>query len=143
MTTGLIAALVAVLALGFVEGWRRFYPSRPTWKRLRRTKGRLAVRLMRERFEHGAERGSHRVVAEILAALVILWIAIASLLDKRWYEVVTDLLPYVFVGVAIFRVPGAMHEIAERMKEYEREVGEDPDEDWRDNGDGGPTALAL
>lgn len=143
MTTGVIAALVAVLALGFVEGWRRFYPSRQTWKRLRRTKGRLAVRLMRERFEHGAERAPHRIVAEILAGLVIVWVAIASLLDKRWYEVITDLLPYVFVGIAIFRVPGAMSEIAERMKEYERQAGEDPDEDWRDGGDDGPTALAL
>ncbi|MFP5352993.1 MAG: hypothetical protein ACLGIB_10575 [Actinomycetota bacterium] len=143
MTTGLIAALVAVLALGFVEGWRRFYPSRPTWKRLRRTKGRLAVRLMRERFEQGAERGSHRVVAEVLAGLVIVWIAVSSLLDKRWYEVLTDLTPYVLVGIAVFRVPGGMREIAERMKEYEREVGEDPDEDWRDLGDDGPTALVL
>lgn len=143
MTTGLIAALVAVLALGFVEGWRRFYPSRQTWRRLRRTKGRLAVRLMRERFEQGAERGSPRLLAEILAGLVIVWIAIASLLDKRWYEVVTDLIPYVFVGIALFRVPGAMRAIGERMKEYEREAGEDPDEDWRDGGDEGPTALAL
>lgn len=143
MTTGLIAALVAVLALGFVEGWRRFYPSRQTWKRLRRTKGRLAVRLMRERFEQGAEHGFHKVVAEVLAGLVIVWIAVASLLDKRWYEVLTDLIPYVLVGIAVFRVPGGMREIAERMKEYEREVGEDPDEDWRDLGEGGPTALVL
>lgn len=139
----MIAALVAVLALGFVEGWRRFYPSRQTWRRLRRTKGRLAVRLMRERFEQGAERGAPRLLAEVLAALVIVWIAIASLLDKRWYEVITDLIPYVFVGIALFRVPGAMRAIGERMKEYEREVGEDPDEDWRDGGDEGPTALAL
>lgn len=143
MTTGLIAALVAVLALGFVEGWRRFYPSRQTWKRLRRTKGRLAVRLMRERFEQGAERGFHKVVAQVLAALVVVWIAVSSLLDKRWYEVLTDLIPYVLVGVAVFRVPGGMREVAERMKEYEREVGEDPDEDWRDMGDDGPTALVL
>ncbi len=143
MTTGLIAALVAVLALGFVEAWRRFYPSRQTWRRLRRIKGRLAVRLMRERFEHGAERGGPRLLAEVLAGLMIVWIAIASLLDKRWYEVVMDLIPYVLVGIALFRVPGAMRAIAERMKEYEREVGEDPDEDWRNGGDEGPTALAL
>lgn len=99
--------------------------------------------MMRERLEHGAEHGSHRIVAEILAVLVIVWIAIASLLDKRWYEVVTDLLPYVFVGVAILRVPGAMRAIAQRMKEYEREAGEDPDEDWRDDGEDGPTAMVL
>ncbi|HJR43995.1 MAG TPA: hypothetical protein VJ927_00155 [Actinomycetota bacterium] len=142
MTTGLIAALVATLALGFVEGMRRFYPSRQTWRRLRRTRGRLAVRLMRERFEAAAERGSPRVLAEVLAGLVIVWIAIASLLDKRWYEVVTDVLPYVFVGIALFRLPGALRAIAERMKVYEREVGEDPDEDWREGGDG-PAVLAL
>lgn len=143
MTTGLIAALVAVLALGFVEGIRRFYPSRQTWRRLRRTRGRLAVRLMRERFEAAAEHSSPRVLAQVLAGLVVIWIAVASLLDKRWYEVVTDVLPYVFSGIALFRVPGAMRVIAERMKDYEREVGEDPDEDWRDGGDGGPAVLAL
>ena len=143
MTTGLIAALVAVLALGFVEGIRRFYPSRQTWRRLRRTRGRLAVRLMRERFDAAARQGSPRVLAEVLAGLVVIWIAVASLLDKRWYEVVTDVLPYVFVGIALFRLPGAMRSVAERMKDYEREVGEDPDEDWRDDGDGGPAVLAL
>ena len=143
MTTGLIAALVAVLALGFVEGIRRFYPSRQTWRRLRRTRSRLAVRLMRERFEAAAEQGSPRVLAEVLAGLVVIWIAVASLLDKRWYEVVTDVLPYVFVGIALFRLPGALRAVAERMKDYEREVGEDPDEDWRDGGDGGPAVLAL
>ena len=143
MTTGLIAALVAVLVLGFVEGIKRFYPSRQTWRRLRRTRGRLAVRLMRERFEAAADQGSPRVLAEVLAGLVVVWIAVASLLDKRWYEVVTDVLPYVFVGLALFRLPGSLRSVAERMKDYEREVGEDPDEDWRDGGDEGPAVLAL
>ena len=143
MTTALIATLVAVLVMAFVDGIRRFYPSRQTWRRMRSMRGRLAVRLMRERFEAGAEQGAPRVVAEVLAGLVIVWIALASWLDKRWYEVVTDVLPYVFVGIALFRLPGALHEVAERMKEYERSVGEDPDEDWRDGGEDGPTALAL
>lgn len=143
MTTALIATLVAVLVMAFVDGIRRFYPSRQTWRRMRSIRGRLAVRLMRERFEAGAEQGAPRVVAEVLAGLVIVWIALASWLDKRWYEVVTDVLPYVFVGIALFRLPGALHEVAERMKEYERSVGEDPDEDWRDGGEDGPTALAL
>lgn len=143
MTTGLIATLVAVLVMAFVDALRRFYPSRQTWRRLRSTRGRLAVRLMRERFEAGADRGAPRLLAEVLAGLVIVWIAVASLLDKRWYEVVTDVLPYVFVGIALFRLPGALKAIAERMKEYERSVGEDPDEDWREGGDDGPTALAL
>lgn len=143
MTTALIATLVAVLVMAFVDAIRRFYPSRQTWRRMRSTRGRLAVRLMRERFEAGAEQGAFRVVAEILAGLVVVWIALASWLDKRWYEVVTDVLPYVFVGIALFRLPGALHAVAERMKEYERSVGEDPDEDWRDGGEDGPTALAL
>jgi hypothetical protein len=143
MTTALIAALIAVLALGFVEGLRGFYPSRPTWQRLRRTKGRLAVRLMRERVEAMAARGRPRVILEVLAGLVIIWIAVASLLDKRWYEVVSDILPYLIVGAALFRLPGALGAIAERMKTYEREAGEDPDEDWRDGGDEGPAVVAL
>ena len=143
MTTALIATLVAVLVMAFVDAIRRFYPSRQTWRRMRSTRGRLAVRLMRERFEEGAEQGAFRALAEILAGLVIVWIALASWLDKRWYEVVTDVLPYVFVGIALFRLPGALHAVAERMKEYERSVGEDPDEDWRDSGEDGPTALAL
>ncbi len=143
MTTGLIATLVAVLVMAFVDGLRRFYPSRQTWRRLRSTRGRLAVRLMRERFEAAAERGAPRLLAEVLAGLVIVWIAVASLLDKRWYEVVTDVLPYVFVEIALFRVPGALRAVAERMKDYERSVGEDPDEDWRDGGDEGPAVIAL
>ncbi len=143
MATGLIAALIALLALGFVEAIRGAYPSRETWRRLRRTRGRLAVRLMRERYEAGAERGSVRVLAEILAGLVVVWVAVASLLDKRWYEVVADILPYFIVGVALVRVPGTLRQIAERMKEYERQAGEDPDEEWPEGGDGGPTAIAL
>ena len=143
MTTALVAALIAVLILGFVEGLRGFYPSRATWQRLRRVKGRLAVRLMRERLEATANRGKPRLVLELLAGLVIIWIAVASLLDKRWYEVVTDILPYLIVGAAVFRLPGALKAVAERMKAYERDAGEDPDEDWRDGGDGGPAVIAL
>jgi hypothetical protein len=143
MTTALVASLIAVLVLGFVEGLRGLYPSRSTWQRLRRTKGRLAVRLMRERYEAAAERGRPRLVLELLACLVIIWIAVASLLDKRWYEVVSDILPYLIVGAALFRLPGALRAIGERMKTYERDAGEDPDEDWREGGDGGPTAVAL
>jgi hypothetical protein len=142
MTTGMIAALAAVVALGFVEGIRRFYPSRQTWQSLRRKRGRLAVRLMRERAQAVADRGAPRVIAETLAGLAIIWIAVASLLDKRWTEVVTDIFPYLVVGIAVVRVPGALRAVAERMKGYESDVGEDPEADWRE-GDGGPTALAL
>ena len=143
MTTGLIATLIAVLVMAFVDAIRRFYPSRQAWRRLRITRGRLAVRLMRERYEAAAEQRAFRWLAEVLAGLMIVWIAIASLLDKRWYEVVTDVLPYLFVGIALFRMPATLRAVADRMKEYERSVGEDPDEDWRESGEDGPTALAL
>jgi hypothetical protein len=138
--TGFVAALVACLALGFVEGLGRFYPSRVTWRRLRRARGRLVMIKMRERFEASAARRSPRVLAILLLVLMAAWIAAASLLDKRWYEVLADVLPYVIVGAALLRVPPAMHAIAERMKDYEREVGDDttPDED-----DGLPGDLAA
>ena len=143
MTTGIVAAFVAVLALSFVELIARFYPARRTWWRLRRTRGRLAVRLMRERFEDAATHRAPRLLAEILFGLVIVWIAVSPLLDKRWYEVATDAAPYAFVAVALLRTPYAMRHVAERMKVYERDAGEDPDADIWDAGDGGPTAIAL
>ncbi len=142
MTSASIAALIAVLALGIVEGMRRFYPARDTWWRLRRRHGRRAVRAMRERFEDAAARRTPRVLAAVMAALVALWIAASSLLDKYWYEVALDSLPYAFVAIAFLRLPGAMRRIAERMKEFEREAGEDPDAEFDDQG-GGPSALAL
>lgn len=127
MATGVVAALIGVLALGFVEGLRRFYPARRTWLRLRRARGRLAVRLLRERFEAAAARRTPRTLATLLLCLVIAWVAAASLLDKRWYEVVLDVLPYVFAGIALLRTSGALSAVAERMKDYERDAGEDPD----------------
>jgi hypothetical protein len=133
--TGFIAALAAALALGFVEGLGRFYPSRTTWRRMRRARGRLAMVRMRERFEASAARRSPRVLALALLVLMAAWIAASSLLDKRWHEVLTDVIPYVLVGIALLRVPPAMREIGERMKEYEREVGDDQlveEDDWPD-----------
>ena len=142
MTTGAVAALVAVLALGFIEGMRRFYPSRATWARLRSKHGRRAIRAMRERLEAAADARTTRLLAEALLGLVIVWVAVASLLDKRWYEVVLDVLPYVIVGIALVRTPGALRRISERIKDYERDIGEDPDQDYG-TGDGGPAAIAL
>ena len=141
MTSGVLAALVATLALAFVEGLRLFYPARATWWRLRRARGRKAVRVMRERFEDAAARRSPRVLAVVLTVLVIAWVASASLLDKRWHEVVLDVLPYVLCAAALVRTPTAMRSIAERMKEYERQAGEDPDAELGD--EPGPTAIAL
>ncbi len=96
---------------------------------------------MRERFEHGASRKSPRWIAVVLVLLVVAWIAASSLLDKRWYEVLLDVFPYVLVILALLRTPSAMHAVAERMKDYEREAGEDPDA--KPDEEIGPTELAL
>ncbi|HVF52833.1 MAG TPA: hypothetical protein VNC78_04410 [Actinomycetota bacterium] len=140
MATAIVAALVSVLILGFVEGMGRFYPALQTWRRLRIAHGNKAVRAMRERFENTALRKTPRRLAEVLVALSIAWVAAASLLDKRWYEVVGDVLPYLISSIALFRVPVVLRRIAERMKSYERDVGWEPD---AGEGDGGPTAIAL
>jgi hypothetical protein len=124
-TTAYIASLLAALALGFVEGLGRFYPARKTWNRLRSAQGRAAVRAMRERMEAASRRRTPRVIATILFALVIVWVAAASLLDKRWWEVVVDVIPYAIVGVAVLRVSPALRSIAARMRSYEQDIGED------------------
>lgn len=144
MTTAAIAALIAVLVLGVVEGLRRFYPARQTWRRLRSRHGRRAIRAMRERFEAASSRRTPRILAAALFGLVVAWVATSSLLDKYWYEVALDSLPYAFVSVALLRIPGALRAIAGRMREFERSVGEDPDSDIDDpGGDDGPRAVAL
>ena len=140
MTTTGLAALFAALALAFVEGFGRFYPSKRTWMRLRSRHGRRAVRAMRERFEAAAQAKTGRRVATLLLALAIVWVAVAPLLDKRWYEVVLDVLPNVFVLIAMMRMPTVLQKVAERMKEHERGIGEDPDSELDD---GGATAIAL
>ena len=50
-----------------------------------------------------------------------------------------------FVSIALLRIPGALSAMAERMREFERSVGEDPDRDYDDldGGGDGPTAVAL
>ena len=141
VTTAGIAALVAVLALGFIEALRRFYPSRETWRRLRRRRGRRAIWAMRERFEAAGLRKVPGRLVELLLGLVIVWIALAGVLDKLWYEVALDALPYVFVLISILRTPGAMFAVGERMREYEREAGEDPDEEEEE--DEGPAEFVL
>lgn len=144
MTSAVIAVLIAGLTLAFVEGLGHFYPARKTWWRLRRTHGRKAVRAMRERVEEVADRRTHRVLAEVLLGLMVIWIAISPLLDKRWYEVAVDAFPYVFVGIALFRSRPSLKAIAARMRDFEREAGEDPDKPlFDDGGDGDATAIAL
>jgi hypothetical protein len=142
MTTGILAGLIAVLALGFAEAMRKFYPSRATWARLRSKHGRRAIWAMRRRLEEAAASRAPRLLAAAMVVLVAAWLGAASLLDKRWYEVVADTLPYAVVAVVFFRTPGALRAIAVRMERYERELGEDPERDY-DAGDGGPAAIAL
>jgi hypothetical protein len=120
-----IAALVAALTLGFVEALGRFYPARRTWERLRRAQGRIAVRAMRERMEAAARRRTPTIFAALLFALVVAWIGASSLLDKRWWEVVSDVVPYAIVGVALLRVPPVLRSIASRMRSYEQDLGND------------------
>lgn len=124
-TTGFIAALLAVLALGFVEGLGRFYPARKTWERLRSAQGRAAVRAMRERMEAASGRRTPRIFALLLVGLVVAWVAVSSLLDKRWWEVVVDVVPYLIIAIAVLRVPAVLRHIADRMRSYERDLGED------------------
>jgi hypothetical protein len=143
MTSGLVASSIAVLALAFAEGLGRFYPARKTWVRLRSLHGRRAVRAMRERLEATARHNLPRLLALVLLALVIGWVASASLLDKRWNEVVMDVLPYCFGCLLMVRTPVIVGRIAKRMRDYERSVGEDPDVPIIDQEGGGPTALAL
>ena len=99
------------------------------------------MRAMRERFEAAADRRPPRILFTLLLGLAIVWVAAASLLDKRWWEVVMDVLPYVIVLAALIRTPVTLRKIAERMRDHERDAGIDPDAPLE--GDGGPTALAL
>jgi hypothetical protein len=139
MASGVIAALIAVLALGFVEGLRRFYPSKTTWMRLRRVNGRRAVRAMRKRFESAGRRRTPTVLAGVLLALVpLIWIASVAQLHSRWYEAARDVTPYAFVAIALLRTPGALRTVAARMKEYEKESGDEAEDD-----DVGSDVIAL
>ena len=98
---------------------------------------------MRLRLEATERHRLPRLLAIALLVLVIGWVASASLLDKRWYEVVMDVLPYCFVCVIMLRTPVIVGRIAERMRDYERSAGEDPDVPYIDQEGDGPTALAL
>jgi len=143
MASGILAAFVSVLAWGFVEALGRFYPARATWWRLRRMRGREHVRRMRERVEVAAGNNAARRLTVILLVLTVAWVAAASLLDKRWYEVVADATPSIIVMVAFYRVPAALDAVAERMKTYEREAGEDPDKPLDENGEPGAATAVL
>ena len=142
MPSGALAAISASLFLAFIEALARIYPARDTWWRLRRERGRHAIRAMRERFEATSGMRAPRVLAGLLLAMILGWVAAGSLLDKRWYEVVLDVVPYVIVGAALLRVPSALGAIGKRMKDYERQAGDDPDAPRRLD-EGGDGAIAL
>ena len=145
MGSGILAALVGLVALGFIESLGRFYPARDAWWRLRRLHGRRAVRATRERFEAAAASGTARLLAAALLALVVVWVTVVrGILDKSWYEVTIDVLPYVVASAALLRTPFILRGIARRMREYERQAGEDPDQPLDGDGEnGGPAELAL
>jgi hypothetical protein len=142
VTSGLVAIAVALLSWAFVEGLGHLYPSRATWRKLRRVRGRAHVRRMRERFQEAGDRRSGRKLALALVLLVVIWVGVSGWLDKKWYEVVADAAPSSIVLLSLLRLPASLRAIAERIKEYEREAGEDPDEPIGEDG-GGPEVLAL
>lgn len=103
------------------------------------------MRATRERFEAAAASGTARLLAAALLVLVVVWVTVVrGILDKSWYEVTVDVLPYVVVSAALLRTPFILRAIARRMREYERQAGEDPDQPLDKDGNGGGTAeLAL
>lgn len=123
--SGLAAAFLAALAWAFVEVFARIYPSRETWARMRLEHGRSAVQGLRQRIETVAHTRASRYALVLLGALAAAWIASASLLDKRWWEVVLDVLPYGIIGGALLRAPRALKTVAARMRDYERASGDD------------------
>ena len=138
MGTSFVASIMALMAVGFLELFGRIYPARELWWRLRRARGRESVRKMRERYESAAAHRAPLVLAVVVLAMVAAWVATSSLLDKRWYEVVTDSLPSVVVAVALVRTRPILRHVAARMKAYEREAGDEPDAP-----ESGSSALAL
>ena len=142
MTIAVLSSSFAFMAVLFVEWFGSSYPSRETWRKLRSSHGRRAVRAMRERFEDNSLRKTPRRLAELLLGLLIVWVACAPLLDKRWFEVALEAVPYAIASIALLRTPACLRMVAERMKEYERNIGEDPERDLGDDG-GGPQVLAL
>lgn len=103
------------------------------------------MRATRERFEAAAASGTARLLAGALLALVVLWVTVVrGILDKSWYEVSIDVLPYLVASAALLRTPFILRAIARRMREYERQAGEDPDQPLDTDGEnGGPAELAL
>jgi hypothetical protein len=140
MGTSFIAATMALAALGFLELFGRIYPARELWWRLRRARGREPLRKLRERYESAAARRTPLILAVVMLALIGGWAATSSLLDKRWYEVVADSLPAAIVMIALLRTRSVLRRVAERMKTYEREAGDEPDAPLEE---GGPSALVL
>jgi len=98
---------------------------------------------MRERCEAAAASRVPRAAAVALLGLVLGWVASKSLLDKTWWEVVADVLPYGFICIVLVRASAILKRVADRMKGYERDRGEDPDVPLADQDGDGPSAIAL
>jgi hypothetical protein len=145
--SGMIAAFTAVAVWISVETFGRIYPTRETWRKLRRTRGRLAIRLMRERFEAAGEKVPARRIAMVLFALLLAWAGAApGLFQKRWYDTLLDVTPSLIVILALIRIPAVLRAVAQRIRSYEESVGEDPDKPLfgdEEGGDDGPTAAVL
>jgi hypothetical protein len=143
MASGAIAALAATLALGFVEGLARFYPAPATWTRLRRLNGRRAVRAMRERLEAYAAGRLPINLAGLLCVLIAAWVVLSltDVIRRTGAQLALDLLPYVLVVITLLRLPSALRAMAERMRGYEKDAGEDPDAEEPYDGRNGEVAL--
>ncbi len=93
---------------------------------------------MRERYEAASKQRASLWFALSLLAVVAAQLATIHLLHLHWYQVVINLLPAFFVAIALLRVPHALRGITERMKDYEKEAGDDPEE-WG----GEPAVVTL
>ena len=87
---------------------------------------------MRERYEAASNQRASLWFAVSLLAVVAAQIATIHWLHLHWYQVVINLLPALFAAVALLRTPHALRAIVERMKNYEREAGDDPEAGWGD-----------
>lgn len=98
---------------------------------------------MRERFAEAGTARVGRTLTIAIFALIAVWVGLAGVLDKRWYEVVADAAPSLIVALALLRVPAALRAVAERMVAHERDAGEDPDWPLDDGDTAGPEGLAV
>ncbi len=122
--SGIGAACAAALAWAFVELSARHYPSRETWARLRRERGRIAVVTLRARLEELAALRALRVVLAAVVVAGVAWAAASRTLHLAWWAVASDLAPYALAAGLVARLPYCLRAIAGRMRTYEDASGE-------------------